>query len=488
MTTFTSHYATPEGGATAPVLAARDRSEDAAVLTSLRSADAERAILIRGGTILSQDPAVGDFASGDVLIRGGKIAEIGPDLAAQAGDAIVIDASDAIVIPGFVDAHVHAWEGQLRSTAPVLDFPEYLGFTHFGYGPHYRPHDNYVGTLATALVALNAGITTFIDNSHNSRTPDHSNAAVEALLDAGIRGVHASGVPIGAEVPSWPADVERLRAEYFASEDQLVTLRLMDVFPSAEVWEFAKNHGLWVSHEMGSHIENVADTLSDLSAKGLMTDKHTYNHGFDLPDKAWDLIAGSGGTVNVCPRSDAAFGLGSGFPPIDKVRELGLRPGLSGDNEISYGLNPFSEMQTLLNGHRGRTFERIAAGEEGVPEHLSPADVFEFATMGGAVNAGLDAKTGSLTPGKDADVVLIRTTDVNTAPLSNALATVTAFAHPGNVDTVFVAGQVRKFRGELVGRDLGRIRGLIEASRDYLFAASGRRPDVLARQGSTQVG
>ncbi|HVW40626.1 MAG TPA: amidohydrolase family protein [Amycolatopsis sp.] len=483
MTATPSRYAAPDDGTPATALPARDRGQDAGVLASLRSGD-DRPILITGGTILSQDATVGDLASGDVLIRGGKIAEIGPDLSAKAGDAVVVDASDAIVVPGFVDAHVHAWEGQLRSTAPVLDFGGYLGFTAFGYGPHYRPHDNYVGTLATALVALDAGITTIVDNSHNSHTPDHSNAAVEALLDAGIRGVHASGAPVGAEVPHWPADVERLRNEYFGSEDQLVTLRLFDLYPSAELWEFAKDHELWISHEMGAHIENVADVLADLSAKGLLTGKHTFNHCFALPDKAWDLIAGSGGTVNVCPRSDAAFGLGPGFPPIDKIRELGLRPGLSGDNEISYALSPFTEMQTLLGGHRGRTFERIVSGEEQVPEHLSPADVFEFATLGGAVNAGLDAKTGSLTPGKDADVVLIRTSDVNTAPLSNALATVTAFAHPGNVDTVFVAGQVRKFRGELVGQDLAKIRGLIEASRDHLFAAGGRRPDILAAQGS----
>ncbi|MGW5105924.1 amidohydrolase family protein [Nocardia sp. NPDC004123] len=488
MTTAPSRYAASDEPNNAPLAVSdRDRSQDAAVLASLTARDADRPILITGGTVLTRDPAIGDFAAGDVLVRGNRIVEVGADLADKVPCAIIVDASDAIVIPGFVDSHVHAWEGQLRSTAPVLDFPGYLGSTAFGYGPRYRPHDNYVGTLATALVALDAGITTFIDNSHNSRTPDHSNAAVEALFDAGIRAVHASGAPVRADAPHWPGDVERLQAEYFTSDDQLVTLRLFDLYPSAELWEFAKQHDLWVSHDMGAHIENVADVLADLAAKGLLTDKHTFNHCFDLPDKAWELIADSGAAVNVCPRSDAAFGLGSGFPPIDKIRELGLRPGISGDNEISYALSAFSEMQTLLNGQRGRMFQRIVAGDESVPEPLSPADVFEFATLGGAANAGLVDKTGSLTPGKQADVVLVRTTDVNTAPLSNALATLTAFAHPGNVDTVFVDGQVRKFRGVLVGHDLGRIRGLIEASRDYLFAACGQRLDVLAPQGRTSA-
>lgn len=144
------------------------------------------------------------------LRSSGLIPSEAPD---PADETIVIDAAGTIAVPGFVDAHVHAWEGQLRGTAPTLDFGGYLGFTAFGYGPHYRPHDNYIGTLATALVALDAGTTTIIDNSHNSRTPEHSSAAVEALLDAGIRGVHAWGAPVGAEVDNWAADVTRLRSE-----------------------------------------------------------------------------------------------------------------------------------------------------------------------------------------------------------------------------------------------------------------------------------
>ena len=203
-------------------------------------------MLIKGATILSQDPAVGDHAAGDILIRDGKIAQVGEDLTRQADEAVVISAAGTIAMPGFVDAHVHAWEGQLRGAAPTLDFGAYLNFTAFGYGPHYRPHDNYTGTLATALVALNAGTTTIVDNSHNSRTPEHSSAAVEALIDSGIRGVHASGAPVGADLPTWPADVTRLRREYFTSEDQLVTLRLFDLYPSAGLWEFARREGLWI--------------------------------------------------------------------------------------------------------------------------------------------------------------------------------------------------------------------------------------------------
>ncbi len=441
-------------------------------------------MLIEGAVILSQDPAVGDYAAGDILIRDGKIDQVGEDLARRAGQAVVIDAAGTIAVPGFVDAHVHAWEGQLRGAAPALDFGGYLSFTAFGYGPHYRPHDNYAGTLAAALVALDAGITTIVDNSHNSRTPEHSSAAVEALIDSGIRGVHASGAPVGADLPTWPADVTRLRSEYFSSEDQLVTLRLFDVYPSAELWELARREGLWMSNEMGSHIGNVADVLDGLAAMGLLTSDHAFNHCNALPDKTWELIKDSGAAVNLCPRSDAAFGLGSGFPPLDQARAAGIVPGLSGDNEISYALSMFTEMQTLLTKHRGSVFGRVMAREQNPPGQLAPSDVLRFATLGGAANAGLSGKVGSLTPGKEADIALIRTTDVNTAPGTNAVATVTAFAHAGNVDTVLVAGQVRKWRGKLTGHDMNAVAAQVLASRDYLFAASGQRADPLADAGT----
>ncbi len=468
-----SRYATPADPGGAPLTpSAGDPRRDAEALAALLQADSDRAVVITGGTLLTQDPRLGEIEGGDILVHDGKIVDVGHGLVHKVPDAVVVNARGMIVIPGFVDSHVHAWEGQLRAAEPILDFAGYLGFTAFGHGPNYRPHDNYAGTLITALVALDAGVTTIVDNSHNSRTPDHSNAAVEALMDAGIRGVHASGVPFGATLAHWPGDVERLRSEYFTSEDQLLTLRLFDVFPSPDLWQVARDLDLWMSHEMGAHVDGLEDVLTDLHAKGLLNEKHAFNHCYDMSEESWRLIAGSGGAVNVCPRSDAAFGLGSSFPPVDTMRRFGLRPGISGDNEISYGLSPFADMQALLNGHRGRTFQKAAAGEQDVPEHLSPADVLEYATLGGAANAGLEGRIGSLSPGKAADIVLIRATDVNTAPLTNALATVTAFAHAGNVDTVLVAGRVKKFRGELVGYDMARITDMVESSRDFLLAAA----------------
>jgi cytosine/adenosine deaminase-related metal-dependent hydrolase len=180
------------------------------------------------------------------------------------------------------------------------------------------------------------------------------------------------------------------------------------------------------------------------------------------------------------PRSDATFGLGSAFPEIDAALAAGIRPGLSGDNELSCCLSMFAEMQALLIGHRSRTFAhaQLTSSQRAshVPPPPTPADVFEFATIGGAANAGLSLRVGSLTPGKDADIVLIRTSDVNVAPASQALATVTSFAHAGNVDTVLVGGELRKFRGQPVGHDVAAVSRMMESSRDYLMAARGLQP------------
>lgn len=435
------------------------------------------ALLIRHATIRSLDPVVGDLDRGDVLIEGSTITAVGVDLALRAPDATVIDASGMIACPGFVDAHVHAWEGQLRGIAPVVDFADYLGITAFGHGPHYTPDDNYAGTLATALVALDAGTTTLVDNSHNARSLDHAMAAVQALTDAGIRGVHAVGAPVGSPSDQIPAIALDLRKR-LASD--LVSVRLFDVDPSVELWQFAKDEGFWVSSETGPHTPDLSEVFEALHARGLLTAEHALNHCYDLPDRLWDLIAASGAAVNLCPRSDAAFGLGTTVVPVEQALRRAIPIGLSGDNEISYGLSMFADMSALHLRHRAEVFRRAAAGDPAPGAHLTPQQLLRFATLGGAANAGLLRTVGSLTPGKQADIVLVRAGDVATFPATDPTGTLTSVATAGNVDTVLVAGRIRKRHGQLVGIDLDAARSLVLASRDRLLArdehSSSRQP------------
>src|SRR2546425_10753610 len=178
-------------------------------------------ILLKGGTVVSMDPRVGDFVKGDVLIQGKKIAAVAGELKAPP-QAQVIDASNTIVIPGFIDAHRHSWEGQLRRIIPNGAINAYMATTHQGFARYYRPHDMYVGNLITALGCIDAGITCIIDNSHNSRSSAHSDAAIQALLDSGIRGVHASGAPQNGDWDKqWPQDLARIQKQFCGAPEEI---------------------------------------------------------------------------------------------------------------------------------------------------------------------------------------------------------------------------------------------------------------------------
>lgn len=185
--------------------------------------------LIRGATVLSMDGDIGNLARGDILIEGTTITAIGENL--EAGDSVVIEASGMIAMPGMVDTHRHSWEGQLRRINPnAATLEDYCNATHFSFAKYYRPADMYIGNLLSALGCIDAGITTLVDNSHNSRTGEHSDAAVEALLDAGIRAVHASGAPVAGEWDKahWPGNLERLQEKYIKKGDNpLLSLAVM---------------------------------------------------------------------------------------------------------------------------------------------------------------------------------------------------------------------------------------------------------------------
>jgi 5-methylthioadenosine/S-adenosylhomocysteine deaminase len=433
--------------------------------------DSQRRILLKGGTIISMDPQVGNFAKGDVLIEGKKIAAVAPRVDS---DAELIDATDMVVIPGFVDPHRHSWEGQLRGLNPnAVTLADYNAYTNQGFAPLYRPEDMYVGNLATALGCIDAGITCIIDNSHNSRSSAHSDAAIQALFDSGIRAVHASGAPqFGTWDHQWPQDLVRLQQTYFTSDDQLVTLRMF-AGVNATLWQFARNLGLWVTTEGGG-----GAALPTVAALGLLDSHHTFNHMGATPDLNWQLIRDAGATVDVCPRSDPQYALSAGIPALQDALDHGMRPGLSVDNETSYSTDMFTEMRVAFFFQRGVRQNGIFKGLPNPSAPVKVQDILEFATVRGAWCAGLLNKIGTLTPGKEADIVLIRAEDINTMPLGNAFDTVVQQANAKNVDTVLIAGQVKKWQGKLVGVDLRRHRQRVFDSRQYLFTQKGFTLDV----------
>jgi cytosine/adenosine deaminase-related metal-dependent hydrolase len=439
--------------------------------------DLRQRLLVRGGTIVSLDPQVGNLVSGDVLIEGRTIAAIGPNL--SAAGAQVIDAANMILIPGFVDCHRHSWEGQLRRINPnARTLAEYANATHLSFATHYRPQDHYAGNLLTALGCIDSGITCVIDNSHNSRSAAHSDAAVEALIDSGIRAVHASGAPqAGNWDRQWPQDLTRLKDKYFRSDDQLLTLRMFSPV-NRENWAVARDLGLRITTEFQG--PNAAMLLDQVWQDRLVRPDNCFNHCGALPDRTWGILRDSGATINVCPRSDAQYALGEGFPPYQKALDYGIRPGFSVDNETSYSTDMFAEMRAAFMMHRAILQNRRFAGETNLPQPVSVRDVLESATIHGANCAGLANKIGTLAPGKEADIVLIRSDDINLYPSNNALGTVVQAAERSNVDTVIIGGRIRKQGGQIVGLDMNRLKRMVDESRRHLFTAVGYREDLFA--------
>ena len=453
------------------------REAAAAGLASI-SLDPNRRTLLKGGTIISMDPSVGDFVQGDILIQGKKIASVGANVKVSGPAPRVIDASNTILIPGFVDCHRHSWEGVLRRIIPNGDIAKYMATTHQGFAPYYRPHDMYVGNLITALGCIDAGITCIIDNSHNSRSSAHSDAAVQALFDSGIRAVHASGAPqTGNWDHQWPQDLERIQKRFFSSDDQLVTLRMFSGLDRVN-WALARKLGLRITTEFQG--APSAMQLEQFWNEKLLGPDVTYNHCGGLTDLAWQRIRESGGTVDVCPRSDPQYALGEGIPAFQKAIDHGMRPGLSVDNEVSYGTDMFTEMRVVFNIQRAFATNRRVNGDANPPKLVDVREVLECATVNGAACAGLAARCGTLTPGKEADIVMIRTDDINLYPSNNAIGTVVAAADIKNVDSVIIGGVIRKSGGKMIGVNWPRLRQQIDESRSYLFEKAGYKLDIFS--------
>jgi len=336
-----------------------------------------------------------------------------------------------------------------------------------------------------ALEALNGGVTTLLDWSHINNTPEHSDAAIHGLAEAGIRAIYGHGVPVGAEWWSYsdkkhPEDIRRIRKEYFNSDDQLLSLVLAARAPgntTPEVarhdWALARDLGIRISVHVGMRLTGVhvshVKTLSDL---GLMGPDTTYIHCTDSTDEELDLIASTGGTASVAPYVEML--MGHGVPPTGRLVARGVRPSLSIDVVSSVPGDMFTQMRTAL------VQERILAFTDTPDVAFAPTlthrDVLEFATIDGARACALDDKIGSLTPGKQADVILIRTDQVNVAPVVDPVATVVIAADTSNVDTVIVAGRVIKHHGRLMRVDLPRLLERLDAARDYLLSNAGVIP------------
>jgi len=420
--------------------------------------------LIKGGWVVSMDDAIGDIRGGDVLIEDDKIVEVGRNI--DAGNAEVIDAADMIVAPGLINGHEHTWQTGVRGTVSNWTMFEYSQLMHATAVPHFTPDDVRIANLCGALNQLNCGTTTLFDWHHCNATTDHTDAAIDSLEEAGIRAVYGHGQtktdpkpgekPFN-ERPHSRERVERLRKGRLASDDGLVTMAMCIQGIGFSVWEciehdvrLAKDMGLrWSNHTGALGVPMFADdAVRKLDELGLLGPDADFVHGTNLTDDEMKLIIDRGGSITVAPECECNFGHGN--PVTGKVLELGGTPSFGIDLESNISGDMFSAVRYGLQFERAMYTDARPRPTKTMPAHLKTRVALEWATIGNARAMGMDDRIGSLTPGKQADVILVHGTDINTCPVHDPVQTLVFMTTPHNIDTVLVAGEYRKRDRKLV--------------------------------------
>jgi cytosine/adenosine deaminase-related metal-dependent hydrolase len=440
--------------------------------------------LIKRGHILSLDPDIGELTHADILVEGGVIAEIAPDIAADGAKRI--DAEGMIVMPGFVNAHLHTWQTGLRGIAGDWSIPEYLHFMHATIAPRYSADDTYIGNLMGALNQINCGTTTIFDWCHNNATPEHTDAAIDGLAETGIRALFGHGTPkpeadqdngAYSHIVHPRAELERLRAGRLTADDGLITLAMAALGPDFSSWDvtehdftLAREFDLIIStHTWGAPGRMNPDGYARLARLKLLGPNHNLVHGNYLSDDELELILDTGASVTVTPEIELQ--MSHGLPLTGRVRALGHEPSLGVDVESGISGDMFTVMRMALQTQRHYDNAKAAAERKGPVQNLSLSarDVLEWAICGNARAMKLDDRIGSLTPGKQADLIMIDKTDLNLFPVNDPVETVVFHANSSNVDTVMIAGVIRKQNGKLLFDGLAdKRRDLLKSSRRIL--------------------
>jgi cytosine/adenosine deaminase-related metal-dependent hydrolase len=454
-----------------------------------------RTFVLKGGTVLTSAKSGEILDSTDISVVDGKIVEIGRSIVFPTAE--VIDVTGRLVLPGFVDTHRHTWQSIARNLASDWSLTEYLAGIHTGISRYFRPEDTYIGNYLGALEALDSGITTLVDWSHNLFTPAHADAAIAALKETRMRAVFAHGggakqwsAPLPSSI-AHPDDARRVRDEYFSSNTGLVTMAMAlrgPQFTTPEVncqdFNLARELDLRVTVHVGDGYWGKSGPVLALQRDGLLSDRTTYVHCNTLSDEELNMIAASGGTASVAP--DVEMQMGHGFPSTGRLLKAGIRPSFSIDVCTSNGGDMFGTMRTAIGMQRALdNAPAVETGEVIDRIGLTCAEVLLFATIDGAHAAGLGEVTGSIEVGKSADIIVLDNQALAMTPMNNPLGSVVYSAHPGLVRDVFVEGNQVKKDGKLVGVDFDRIRALAVTSRDHvmseMFGASlggGWHPDL----------
>jgi len=421
-------------------------------------------LLIRGASVLTMDPAVPDLAAGDVHVRDGAIVAVAARIEAPAAE--LIDGAGMICIPGFVDTHFHMWNALfrvfVRADVPALGyFPVTARL-----GPLMQPEDSYRSVRLAAAEALAAGVTTVHNWSHNTRSPEHADAELSAMRDIGIRGRFGYGTPVGLadDAPMDLAGLAHVKQDWMPGKDNLLTLGIcsrnlgaLTIGGSAAAtsrgvltveqikrdWDGARALGLPITmHTSG------ASPITELERAGLLGADVQLVHPLLTTPEERAILKARGVSYSTSPQLEARRAAQLGDIQLGELLEAGVKVSLSTDHIASISCDPFASMRILFALHSHRIGAKVP---------LTLKRLLQLATLDGAVDLGIADRTGSITPSKRADLVLIRTTDVNMAPAGDSYEAIVSLGLPANVDTVIVDGRILRRAGKFTAFDHGKI-------------------------------
>lgn len=514
------------------------RSAGPSDLQGLVGDSRRRRILLRGGVVMSLDPRVGDFETADILIDGGRIAQVAPAISAD--DAEIVDCSGTIVMPGFITTHHHQYEtlqrsmipdGLLRGEWPQESYGSVVqniwsaGLITDAQNPGkviwdlgrvpYDPEDCYISELVACLSEISEGVTTGTDTSQSSHTPEHTDAMIQGLMDSGRRMVYAytggidrSSAGIAYEFPGAMNDtakgIGRIAKKYFSSRDQLVTLGFGGgpgpAAPGANYtgWQLARAFGASIhNHNVGSP-QVVIDAAAD-PRNGTDWSDTTFIHSTRWQDepiaqisygsygypkenrsRAWEIWRDRGAHVSIAVLIEMQ--MRHGMPPIQQALDYGILPSLSPDVDTNMTTDPFSLMRGAYCLQRALAndlaFPESNPGGLPVPQAVTSRQVIEMATIAGAASNRILDKVGTLTPGKEADIVVLDARNINTWPMNNVPGTVVTMMNPRHVRDVFIAGKVVYWKSRLVGWNVDALLRQIEQARERVLARINAMPKV----------
>jgi cytosine/adenosine deaminase-related metal-dependent hydrolase len=440
--------------------------------------------LIRDATLVTMDERLGDFAAASLLIEDDRIKAIQPD--GEIGDAEIVDGRGFIVIPGLVNAHMHTWQTALRGAASNWTLLEYFKRMHAGLATVFRPEDLHIATLVGALNQLNCGTTTLVDWCHNNPTPAHNDAAIDALRESGIRAAFFQGTPKPDPEPGQPgfwetphprAELERLLKQRAGGLVSVGAAILGPHYSTLDValhdFRMARDLGVIASMHQGGGAPRTPEGWPRLDQEGLLGPHINIVHGNGLSDAQLARFCSLGMSFSVTPENEMTQG--HGFPITGRLRKLGRAPSLGVDLESVVSGEMLTAARIALGMQRAldNVACREATGTIPATSTVPVREALSWATIEGARMLRMEDRIGSLMPGKQADLLLISTGELNVQPIHDPVATVVMQASLLNIDSVMVAGRWMKRSGRLLASGLPEKLDQLQRSGERIMQAMG---------------